>query len=109
MIPAPVERGQKRKRTRGVAPGPQIGHWLVRSATIIPTWTPKVKRPVVLSLQRPANLPMMAEGIHDAPEAPAVVLFHGHHHARTGSDRLGEHPIGIRHGEHHPHGATTHR
>src|SRR5262245_41523349 len=56
-----------------------------------------------------ADLPMMAEWVGHAAQAPAIRLLDRDDLARAGGDRSREHRIRIRYGQDHPNGTTAQR
>src|SRR6266545_3352690 len=52
--------------------------------------------------QRPADLPVVAEGVPDPAESPAVLLDDGVDHGGAGGDGPVEHGIGVVHDQQQP-------
>src|SRR6266496_3208079 len=62
-----------------------------------------------LRRQRTADLPVMAEWIDHAAQAPPIRFLHCDDLSRTCRQRFSEHRIRIRHGQDHPNSATAQR
>jgi len=56
-----------------------------------------------------ADLPVMAEGINDAAQAPPLRFLHRDDLSGTCRNYLGEQAIGIRHDQDHPNRTTAQR
>ena len=56
-----------------------------------------------------ADFPMMAEGVDNASQVPAISVSDGLHDFGSGGDGTVENRVGILHGHYHAHSAATKR